>query len=1330
MKRLSGRNILAALTITLAASALALITWAVATPQGARWLLSSVTALSGGSLSVRKVEGNIIGHLLLTGARVELGRRKLEIDGLELRWKPFLMLGGVIAIQELTLNGVRIQDDSPPGAAPPDLTWPRLPESARLFDAKIARMRVTNLSYRGQREQPVRIASISAAITWQDDILSIADLALVSPDGRMTGAISAGFKHPSLTTDLAIDPARPLGKMNRFSVLTRQSRDAGPERFVTAITLSGSAGKRKLLELSGDVGMERAAFNLRRLRLTRPGKKGELTADGSLGFTAKEPVLSLRIKAAGVDLTPELNLPITISGVLTFAGTPDRYRGGFTLANQARGWQSVTVSATYQGTRNGVKLAPLTARALDGVLAGNLDMDWRNGFAIQGAINGRNLNPARIAPDWQGVANFNVLGKLAWPEQAPPTGSVSASLLESRLHGQTLAGELRADFGGDTMSLKRLALQGKGFDLNASGNLNQRIGLSARISDFSRLIPGSAGTFGADGWVSRRDRRFSGAISGRGNGLAYAGTEIAAADLNVRLDQSAASPLQAAAALRDVVYGGHTLNTLILAADGTPPRHTLNATLRSNGAEATLGLTAGYRAGVWEGTINHLSGRDGGGPWNLTAPATFAASSGKLLLSPLVLGAGATERVEVSAGLTLSPLTGQVRAQWTGLNLARANSYLKDARITGSSQGAIRLGFLPGNRLSLSGSVSGSGTYDEQGHGIAVQRSLVTVNGGERGVRVDMELATAADGSMQASFSSPAPLGLAMPENGKLTAELNGIDLGLFKPWLPTGTVLAGRLSGRVNGTTLPGQRFELGGNGALSGGNVQRKSPDGELNLSFKAAEITWDWRGETLSGGLSLAMASHGGTRATFQLPLPARFPVAINQKGPLRIALSGQFQEKGIITALFPELVQESTGELNTDLSVNGTWEAPLVSGNARFDKAGAYLPTAGIQLRDVQLAARLEKDLIRIDSFRALSGPGHIQGSALITLDGWRVTGYKGAVGGENFQTVHFPELHMLCTPRLSFDGTPEKLTLRGELKLPEVNIASASSRSVITPSSDVILEGRSAPAARHSTLVLDSRIRVLIGDKVFVKIAGIDAQLGGAIDLTMNGLDRITSTGEIKVVKGRYRTYGVNLDIDRGRLFFSGGPIDRPTLDVLALRAIGDVKAGVTVTGTLKKPVTKLYSEPAMPDVDILAYVVLGHPFDSDNAQAGLMTQAAGALLSSGQAALLLDRIKTHLGLSTLEIQSGVGGTTNSMGYKPLQVTPPGSIPATQRTGVTETMLTVGKYLTPQLYLSYGRSLFTGSNLFRLRYDISRNWQIETQTGAESGVDLFYKLEFK
>ena len=139
---------------------------------------------------------------------------------------------------------------------------------------------------------------------------------------------------------------------------------------------------------------------------------------------------------------------------------------------------------------------------------------------------------------------------------------------------------------------------------------------------------------------------------------------------------------------------------------------------------------------------------------------------------------------------------------------------------------------------------------------------------------------------------------------------------------------------------------------------------------------------------------------------------------------------------------------------------------------------------------------------------------------------------------------------------------------------------------------------------------------------------------------------------------------------------------------------------------------------------------LGHPFGTSGEQASLVAQAAGALLTSSQSSVLQDQIKSQLGLSTLEIQGGVGGSASPMGYKPLQVTAPGAIPAAVQSGITETVLTVGKFLTPKLYISYGRSIFTGSNLFLLRYDIFKRWQIETQTGSESGADLFYKMEFK
>jgi autotransporter translocation and assembly factor TamB len=1223
MKRLTRQILAVTLLLALTGLTMAGVRWVMATTQGARWLLTTVSAASGIRLSVQGIEGTLANRLTLSKLRLDLAQQTLESDRLELRWNPLSLLTGSVAVQELTLNGLRMQDNAPCDNRPPELTWPKAPRFFRLFEGTISSLKVTGISYRSLQESPLLLKSVTGTLAWQDSRLSIKDLTVVSADGQLTGSVSAGFGQPSFTADLLIALPQPVGEMDRFSVQVRPGNGKNAEPLTGTVTLGGAAGTRKLLELSGDVGMARDAFHLRRLRLTRPGQKGQVTADGTLAYTGRESVLILQIKLAGLNLAPQLDIPTDISGTLKFTGTPDSYQGSLSFSNRAKGWQAATVSSAYQGNRNGMQLAPLTGSILDGSLAGNLVLDWSKDFSLRGTINGRNLDPARIDRNWKGRANFTTNGKLAWSGNTPVRGSVNGTLLESLLHGQPLTGELQADFVGNALSLSRLTLKGKGFDLHASGDLNQRLAIATQISDFSRLIPGATGSLLADGWLCWKDGQLSGAGSGTGSRLAFGKTRIAAANLSVRHDQSTGSPLHITGSARDLVYDGYRLDAVTFVADGSLSRHALQATLRSSGSEAQLLLSAGYDHTIWKGELARFAGRDSYGPWKLANPVVFSVSAGNLSLSPVILTAGTGERLEVSADLALNPLNGQVRAHWAGLNLARAN------------------------------------------------------------------------------------------------------------PWLPRDTLLEGQVSGQAKGSMLPGQRFELDGNAILSGGVIQQKRSEGDLKLSFRSATTSWGWRGETLSGKLSLTMAEYGKVHGNFQLPLPARLPVAINSKGPLRVSVSGQVQEKGLLTTLFPGFIQESSGTLDSDLMVSGTWAVPQIGGTVRLSKAGAYLPTAGIHLKGIQLSARLAKDQIRIDSFRAVSGPGYIEGTALLTLDGWQLKSYQGTITGANFQTVYFPELRMLTTPKLSFEGTPQKLTLRGELRLPELNIVGIPSSSVIVPSSDVIREGRTVAVEKASALALDIQVKLLLGEKVFVKVSGIDARLGGALDLSMNSFDRITSKGEIKVIQGNYRTYGVNLAIARGRLFFAGGPINRPSLDFLALRTVGDVRVGVSVTGTVQKPVTRLYSEPAMSDIDILAYIVFGHPLGSSSAQAGLVTQAAGALLTSGQAAVLQEQLKSKLGISTLEIQGGVGKTTGAMGYKPLQVTPPGTIPSAQQSGITETVLTVGTYLTPQLYLSYGKSLFTGSNLFRLRYDIFRHWQIETQTGSNaSGADLYYKLEFK
>lgn len=1098
MKVLTLKKFAAVLLFALGGAVIATLLWILLTTSGARWLLTTLPAQGGVSISAQKIEGRIIGQLRLSGVQVALAQQRVEIDSFALRWNPLSLLAGKVDLQELTLAGVRIQDDKISAAQPIDLSWPRLTGRPQRFALEIAQLRISDLSYRRLQEAPLQLASLSTSLTWQGSTLSLRELKLVSNFGQVSGTLTAAFKEPSLTAALVILPIRPVAGIDQLSVGIGGGPDRQAESFVAEMTVAGRAGKLTLLELSAEVGLAKNSLKLSRLRLTRPGQRGLLSGEGSLSLADGETLLALKVVATGLDLAPEFNIPTDLDGTLTFAGNPQRYQGHLTLTNRSPNWQGATLVADYQGSDAGLTLAPLSGTILDGTLAGGLEMSWRDGLKLQGELGAKDLNPARIDPAWQGIANFKVTGQLSRVGDGPLIGSVNATLLDSRLHGQALSGDVQADLNDNRLILNRLTLHGKGFDLHASGDLQEQLTLAAQVSDLSLLVPGGSGQLQADGWARWQDGVFSGDLAGKGERLAYSGTQIAAADLRLQIAPEGTAPLHVTAALQHVTYADYQLNAV-----------------------------------------------------TLTATGDF-----------------------------------------------------------------------------------------------------------------------------------------------------------------------------------LPGENFAVDGNATLSNGRYRQAGPSGGVDLTFPSATLDWGWRGEELSGTLLLTLADYGALRSHFRLPLPARFPIAMNRQGGVQGDLIGKFQEMGLLATLIPESVEKSSGELDLDMTLGGSWGAPEISGKLRLDKGGAYLPAAGIVLRDVQLTARLEKDLIRIDSFRARSGPGHIEGSALLTMAGWQVSSYQGTLRGENFQAIHFPELRILATPDLSFNGTPQKFTLRGEVHLPELHFDSLQSRTVIAPSSDVIHEGRIVAERKTIPLELDVQFRLVLGERVLVNVSGIDAQLGGTINLSLNRLDTINSSGEIKVVKGRYRTYGVNLDIVRGRLFYSGGTIDRPALDFLALRTIGDIRAGVTVAGTLQRPLTKLYSDPVMPDVDILAYIVLGHPLGESGEQAGLVAQAASALLTSGQAGVLQEQIKSKLGLSTLDIQGGVAGSSQPMGYKQLAMTGPGATANSQSSGITETTLTVGKYLTPKLYISYGKSLFTGSNLFLLRYDLSKKWQIESQSGSESGVDLFYKMEFK
>jgi translocation and assembly module TamB len=189
------------------------------------------------------------------------------------------------------------------------------------------------------------------------------------------------------------------------------------------------------------------------------------------------------------------------------------------------------------------------------------------------------------------------------------------------------------------------------------------------------------------------------------------------------------------------------------------------------------------------------------------------------------------------------------------------------------------------------------------------------------------------------------------------------------------------------------------------------------------------------------------------------------------------------------------------------------------------------------------------------------------------------------------------------------------------------------------------------------------------------------------------------------VAGTYKAYGQDLTIRQGQLLFAGTPINNPRLSIVAVREIDqqDVVAGLRVEGFATSPQLTVFSEPPMAQSNALAFLVTGKPLSEVGAGEGDAVQSAARSLGTAAGGLLAKNIGRRLGVDEVGVKESeaIGGAA----------------------------LTIGQYLSPRLYLSYGVGLFEPGEVVTLRYKLSGKLTFEALNGSrDSRAGLEYRRE--
>ncbi|MGD9887670.1 MAG: translocation/assembly module TamB domain-containing protein [Halothiobacillaceae bacterium] len=457
--------------------------------------------------------------------------------------------------------------------------------------------------------------------------------------------------------------------------------------------------------------------------------------------------------------------------------------------------------------------------------------------------------------------------------------------------------------------------------------------------------------------------------------------------------------------------------------------------------------------------------------------------------------------------------------------------------------------------------------------------------------------------------------------------------------------------------------------------------------------------------AGQLAANLGINAANRIEMQVNLPGlNLEAGLPPKQPMQGYVDLRFEDNALLAGFLP-MLKEPQGRLAGRLLLAGTLDEPKVSGGVQLVEGRMVLPDLGVRVTEGRMLLRAYASNYLTLEGSALLGTGKATLDGRIDLADFPKWQAQLRVGGENLTVMRLPNASVQASPDLTLQLTPGMQRISGRVDVPQALFdVGGFGAGAVKRSNDVRILGDEPPEPAG---VMEADVLLVLGENVRIEGMGFKGRVQGQLRV----LDRPTlaaplGQGELQVLDARYRAYGQDLTIEQGRLMFASSPLSNPGLDIRAVRrqTADDVVVGLIVTGSATTPKIALFSQPSLPQSEMLSYLVTGRSSKTGsgvNTQTMLqIAQAAGLATASD---LAENSVARDLGLDELGFEAALGSNDLS--------------------------LAIGKYLSPRIYLRYLQGLGNGVQDIVLTYDWTRAIQLRGQVGTRaSGLDVFYRFE--
>ncbi|WP_282260597.1 translocation/assembly module TamB domain-containing protein [Stenotrophomonas sp. PS02301] len=509
----------------------------------------------------------------------------------------------------------------------------------------------------------------------------------------------------------------------------------------------------------------------------------------------------------------------------------------------------------------------------------------------------------------------------------------------------------------------------------------------------------------------------------------------------------------------------------------------------------------------------------------------------------------------------------------------------------------------------------------------------------------------------------------------------DALPLALVQPWLPPQSGRRIFLRGEVNldGRIRPrGNAWEGSASVTSREGGVRLgDNARGEL-VRYDQFSVNLEMTPQQINAKLGVGFQGDGFVDAKVQTGWDANAPLT----GELYMNIARLYW----LELFSPDIVRP-TGLIEGHVSLRGTRGTPSLGGEATLSKFNGEFPALGLTFAEGKGSFTAQPDGSAKISAQANSGKGTLYVDGGLSWFG-DAQPLQLHIHGENVLLANTSELRVIANPNLDFTLAGSAMQLRGTVHVPEADLDLERLDRGTSVSEDVVVldpvdpeEGPSSP--------LDMDLTVSLGDKVKMAGFGLKGALTGKMQVWARPGREMTANGGLEV-SGRYKAYGQDLTITRGNLNWNYNAVSDPRINIRAQRAVGDVTAGIDVTGRAQSPRVDVWSEPAMSQSEALAYLVLGRSLTGASSDQAQQVNAASAALSAGSG-LLASQLGAKLGLD----DAGVS----------------------QSRALGGSVIGFGKYISPKLYIGYGVSLVGSGSVLTLKYLLRRGFDVELESST-------------